>query len=137
MEKNELLVLNELSVAGENLRPSVQVEQALTEIKDTFQTTPLAKIPFTEIAALGGSFAGVVETMVTPAAEGVYRCVFPKGVTGTLAMAKDGSGALGAIMNDGIVGQARWIPVDKAVGASCLEAALVAVAVLAVVNISS
>lgn len=134
MEKNELLVLNELSVAGENLRPSVQVEQALTEIKDTFQTTPLAKIPFTEIAALGGSFAGVVETMVTPAAEGVYRCVFPKGVTGTLAMAKDGSGALGAIMNDGIVGQARWIPVDKAVGASCLEAALVAVAVLAVVK---
>lgn len=134
MEKNELLVLNELSVAGENLRPSVQVEQVLTEIKDTFQTTPLAKIPFTEIAALGGSFAGVVETMVTPAAEGVYRCVFPKGVTGTLAMAKDGSGALGAIMNDGIVGQARWIPVDKAVGASCLEAALVAVAVLAVVK---
>ena len=88
MENNDLLVLNELTESGSNLRPSIQVEYALAEIKDTYQTSPLAKIPFTEIAALGGSFAGVVETMATPAAEGIYRCVFPKGVTGTLAMAK-------------------------------------------------
>ena len=134
MANNNLLVLNELTESGSNLRPSIQVEHALAEIKDTYQTSPLAKIPFTEIAALGGSFAGVVETMATPAAEGLYRCVFPKGVTGTLAMAKDGSGALGTIMNDGIVGQARWIPVDKAIGPACLKAALVAVAVLAVVK---
>ena len=134
MENNDSLVLNELAESGSALRPSVQVEHALAEIKDTYQTSPLAKIPFTEIAALGGSFAGVVETMATPAAEGIYRCVFPKGVTGTLAMAKDGSGALGTIMNDGIVGQARWIPVDKAIGPACLKATLVAVAVLAVVK---
>jgi len=134
MANNDLLVLNELTESGSNLRPSIQVEHALAEIKDTYQTSPLAKIPFTEIAALGGSFAGVVETMATPAAEGLYRCVFPKGVTGTLAMAKDGSGALGTIMNDGIVGQARWIPVDKAIGPACFKAALVAVAVLAVVK---
>ena len=127
MENNDLLVLNELTDSGSNLRPSIQVEHALTEIKDTYLTSPLAKIPFTEIAALGGSFASVAETMATPAAEGIYRCVFPKGVTGTLAMAKDGSGALGTIMNDGIVGQARWIPVDKAIGPACLKAALVAV----------
>lgn len=131
---NEDLVLSELSEVGGALRPSIQVEHALTEIKDTYLTSPLARIPFTEIAALGGSFAGVVETMAAPAAEGIYRCVFPKGVTGTLAMAKDGSGALGTIMNDGIVGQARWIPVDKAIGPACLKAALVAVAVLAVVK---
>lgn len=130
---HEELVLSELSEGGA-LRPSIQVEHALADIKDTFQTSPLAKIPFTEIAALGGSFAGVAETLATPAAEGLYRCVFPKGVTGTLAMAKDGSGALGTIMNDGIVGQARWIPVDKAIGPACLKAALVAVAVLAVVK---
>lgn len=49
-------------------------------------------------------------------------------------MAKDGSGALGTIINDGIVGQARWIPVDKAIGPACLQAALIAVAVLAVVK---
>ena len=134
MKNNDSLVLNELNGAAGTLRPSVQVEQALAEIKENYQSSPLAKIPFTEIAALGGSFAGVVETMATPAAEGVYRCVFPKGVTGTLAMAKDGTGALGTIMNDGIVGQARWIPVDKAIGPACLKAALVAVAVLAVVK---
>ena len=134
MKNNDSLVLNELNGAAGALRPSVQVEQALAEIKENYQSSPLAKIPFTEIAALGGSFAGVVETIATPAAEGLYRCVFPKGVTGTLAMAKDGTGALGTIMNDGIVGQARWIPVDKAIGPACLKAALVAVAVLAVVK---
>ena len=134
MKNNDSLVLNELNGAAGALRPSVQVEQALAEIKENYQSSPLAKIPFTEIAALGGSFAGVVETMATPAAEGVYRCVFPKGVTGTLAMAKDGTGALGTIMNDGIVGQARWISVDKAIGPACLKATLVAVAVLAVVK---
>ena len=107
MANNDLLVLNELTESGGSLRPSIQVERALAEIKDTFQTSPLAKIPFTEIAALGGSFAGVAETIATPAAAGLYRCVFPKGITGTLAMAKDGSGALGTILNDGIVGQAR------------------------------
>ena len=37
-------------------------------------------------------------------------------------------------MNNGIAGQARWIPVDKAIGPACLKAALVAVAVLAVVK---
>lgn len=132
MANNDLLVLNELTESGGSLRPSIQVERALAEIKDTFQTSPLAKIPFTEIAALGGSFAGVAETIATPAAEGLYRCVFPKGITGTLAMAKDGSGALGTILNDGIVGQARWIPVDKAIGPACLKATLVAVAVLAI-----
>lgn len=134
MANNNLIALNELTESGSELRPSIQVEHALAEIKDTYQTSPLAKIPFTEIAALGGSFAGVVETLATPAAEGLYRCVFPKGVTGTLAMAKDGSGALGTIMNNGIAGQARWIPVDKAIAPACFKATLVAVAVLAVVK---
>lgn len=63
MTNNELLVLNELSEAGGNLRPSISVEHALTEIRDTYQTLSLAQIPFTEIAALGGSFAGIVETI--------------------------------------------------------------------------
>ena len=132
---NEAIVLNELAEYGESVRPSVCVEHALADIKDTCQTPALAKIPFTEIAALGGSFAGVVNTLATPAAEGVYRCVFPNGVKGTLAMAKDGSGALGTIMNEtGIAGQARWLPVDKAVGPALIEATLIAVAVLAVVK---
>ena len=53
MANNDSLVLNELSEAENNLRPSIQVEQALAEIKDTYQTSPLAKIPFAEITALG------------------------------------------------------------------------------------
>lgn len=137
MSNNDLIALNELAEAGNQFKPSVQVEHTLAEIKDTYLTPPIAKIPFTEIAALGGSFAGVVETMATPAVEGIYRCVFPKGVTGTLAMAKDGSGALGTIMNNGIAGQARWLPVDTtkmAIGPACIKATLVAVAVLAVVK---
>lgn len=80
MEKNDLLVLNELEKSGEALRPSVQVEHILAEINDTYQTSPIARIPFTEIAALGGSFAGVVETLATPVGEGLYRCVLLKGV---------------------------------------------------------
>ena len=130
MANNDLLVLNEMTESGNNLRPSLQVEHALAEIKDTYLSSPLAKIPFAEIAALGGSFAGLMQTMATPATEGLYRCVFPKGVTGTLAM-KDGA-YLGTIMNDGIVGQARWTPVETLVNPTSVQIALVAVAVLAV-----
>lgn len=134
MANNDSLVLNELSEAEDNLRPNIQIEQALAEIKDTYQTSPLAKIPFAEITALGGSFAVAAKAMYAPAENGLFRCVFPKGVTGTLAMAKDGSGALGAIMNNGIAGQARWIPVDKVINPVSVQVAFVAVAVLAVVK---
>lgn len=130
MANNDLLVMNELTESGNNLRPSIQVEHALAEIQDTYLTSPLAKIPFAEIATLGGSFAGLAQTMATPATEGLYRCVFPKGVTGTLAM-KDGA-YLGTIMNEGIVGQARWTPVETLVNPTSVQIALVAVAVLAV-----
>ena len=134
MANNDSLVLNELAEAEDNLRPSIQIEQALAEIKDTYKTLPLAKIPFAEITALGGSFAVAAKAMYAPAENGLFRCVFPKGVTGTLAMAKDGSGALGAIMNNGIAGQARWIPVDKVINPVSVQVAFVAVAVLAVVK---
>ena len=132
MANNDSLVLNELSEAENNLRPSIQIEQALAEIKDTYQTSPLAKIPFAEITALGGAFAVAAKAMYAPAENGLFRCVFPKGVTGTLAMAKDGSGALGTIMNNGIAGQARWIPVDKVINPVSVQVAFVAFAVLAV-----
>ena len=74
---HEELVLSELSEAGIALRPSIQVEHALADIKDTFQTSPLAKIPFTEIAALGGSFAGVAETLAPPRRRGFISLRFP------------------------------------------------------------
>ncbi len=74
---NESIVMNELSKSNEAMQPSIRVEQALAEIKDDFQTPMLAKIPFAEIAMLGGAFSGVAETLATPAAEGIYRYVFP------------------------------------------------------------
>ncbi|MBQ0035376.1 MAG: hypothetical protein KBT35_00485 [Firmicutes bacterium] len=41
---------------------------------------------------------------------GLYKCVFPNGVSGALAEAKDDTGKLGAIIGkDGIAGQARWV----------------------------
>ena len=136
MSDNDLIALNELTEAGGNLRPSIQVEKALTDINTTYLTSPLAKIPFTEIAALGGAFAGVAEKLATSAAGEVFRCIFPEGVKGALAAAKDGTGVLGMIFNNGnLVGNARWEAVaNPALGPACLKAALVAVAVLAVVK---
>lgn len=132
MINKDLLTLNELSEVGRDECLGIQIEHSIAEIKDTYQTSPLAKIPFAEITALGGSFAGIVKAMPTPATKGLYRCVFPKGVTGTLAMAKDGSGALGTIMNNGFAGQARWIPIDKVINPVSVQVAFVAVAVIAV-----
>ena len=57
----EGIVLNELSNSNGALQPSIRVEEALTDIKDTFQTPMLAKVPFSEITMLGGTFAGVAE----------------------------------------------------------------------------
>lgn len=66
----------------------------------------------------------------------LYKCVFPNGVSGTLAQAKDGSGALGTILdNSGIAGQARWIPVAGTAGGAGVAAiapAVIFVAAMAV-----
>lgn len=76
------------------------------------------KLPISEMATLGSGFAVAAAeiakaAMSAPSTEGLYRCVFPEGVTGQLATFKDGSGFLGTIMNEsGFAGQARWIPAD-------------------------
>ena len=66
----------------------------------------------------------------------LFKCVFPNGVSGTLAQAKDGSGALGTILdNSGIAGQARWIPVAGLAGGAGVAAiapAVIFVAAMAV-----
>lgn len=64
MANNDLLVLNELTESGSNLRPSIQVEHALAEIQDTYLTSPLAKIPFAEIAALGCAVSSLLTTLI-------------------------------------------------------------------------
>ncbi|MDD2981448.1 MAG: hypothetical protein PHN80_15970 [Hespellia sp.] len=73
-------------------------------------------IPVAELATLGSAFAQfptVFRTMqqaVTTAIsrEGLFRCVFPNGVTGKLFEAKDGMGFWGGIAKDsGGLAQAR------------------------------
>lgn len=75
------------------------------------------QMPLKDLSGLGGGFAmsaaTIMETVKTMSStKGLYRCVFPTGVSGELAMAKDGSGYLGTILNNGIVGQARWVPAE-------------------------
>lgn len=78
------------------------------------------KFSFSEFSALGVAFSSLPETFRTVTqtveADGLYRCVFPDGVTGKLAAFKDGSGNLGTIMDgNNIVGQAHWIKADSQV----------------------
>lgn len=78
------------------------------------------KFYFSNFAALGVAFSSLPENFRTVTqtvdVDGLYRCVFPDGVTGKLAAFKDGSGNLGTIMDgNNIVGQAHWIKADSQV----------------------
>lgn len=86
------MMKNELVIVESQYLPEVKKE----DIQETY------KISKSLLPQLG---------LVTSGNEkGLYKCVFPNGVSGTLAKAKDGSGNLGTIMNsEGIAGQARWI----------------------------
>lgn len=88
-----------------------------------------------EILGMGSSFSVIAAEMsklvINPKSDdGLYRCVFPNGISGALAQAKDGSGYLGTIMNDsGIVGQARWIPAKGSATTIPINPATIAIAV--------
>lgn len=93
------------------------------------------KYSLSELSGLGGGFA-VAAAAVADAAmnqtstEGLYRCVFPDGVTGKLASFKDGTGYLGTIMGqNGIAGQARWIPAEASSVGVAVDPVTLAVAV--------
>jgi len=78
------------------------------------------KFPFAEMLTLGAGFSSLPQAFrtVTQTVDtgGLYRCVFPEGVTGTLAQFKGSTDNLGTIMNNGkFAGQAHWIPVDSSV----------------------
>lgn len=102
-----------------------------------------AKMPLKDIKKLGGGFtvmaAAIIDAaMNTSNTEGLYRCVFPKGVTGHLATFNNEPQAfLGTIMNEaGIAGQARWIPVDHPSVLMAIDPVALVMAV-ALVNINS
>lgn len=83
------------------------------------------KVSLSDIALLGGSFSSIAPFFRTinqtfnydlgneiAGQEGLYRLFF-NGKQGQLAKAKDGSGFIGTILNNGIVGQARLEKVDS------------------------
>lgn len=93
------------------------------------------KIDLKELSSLGSGFAlaaaEIAKAVATaPNSEGLFRCVFPEGVTGKLASFKDGSGFLGTIMNgNGIQAQARWIPVEGKSAVMAVNPVMIAIAV--------
>lgn len=114
---------NEIAVMFESLEPAV--------IQEEYDLKTYKKYPVTGILAMGSAFGSSINTVIQAASENgnVYKCVFPNGVTGTLAQAKDGSGALGTIIGEnGIAGQARWVKADQA-GSMMASAASVFMAI--------
>lgn len=98
----------------------MNIEHALSMPEKGIALKDYTKFSFSEFSALGVAFSSLTETFRTVTqtadADGLYRCVFPDGVTGKLAAFKDGSGNLGTIMDgNNIVGQAHWIKADSQV----------------------
>ena len=92
------------------------------------------KLKKEDLVSVGGPITALASELgklaINPSSnEGLYRCVFPDGVSGTLAQAKDGSGYLGAIINNGIVGQARWIPAQGSATTIPINPATIAIAI--------
>lgn len=93
------------------------------------------RLSMNDISTLGSGLAVVAAEFLkmaknAPDNEGLYRCVFPEGVTGSLASFKDGSGYLGTILNgEGFAGQARWIPVEGASTSIPVDPVTIAIAV--------
>jgi len=97
------------------------VDTAINDIAEfvddnTFDLVEYNKVPLAEIATLGAGFASIpvslrtVTQTVKVAGEGLYRADL-HGLAGSLAMAKDGSGYLGAVVKkgEGLLGQARFL----------------------------
>ena len=77
--------------------------------------------PFAKLSTLGVGLSSlpkvtrtITRTVSSGGGEALYRCVFPNGVSGMFAQFKDGTSFLGAIMEHGIKGQARWVPYSQA-----------------------
>ena len=92
------------------------------------------KLKKEDLVSVGGPITALASELgklvINPSSnEGLYRCVFPDGVSGTLAQAKDGSGYLGTILNNGIVGQARWIPAKGSATTIPINPATIAIAI--------
>lgn len=105
-----------LNVDGDSTSIGTYVNTCLKEIQSQYSEGLIAKISYTEIAALGPAFSAIVQAFHPSVSEPLYRCIFPEGVEGVLAQAKDGSGALGTILKKGGgFAQARWVEAESVV----------------------
>ena len=101
------------------------IDKAINDITEyiddnSFDLVEYNKVPLAEIATLGAGFASIPASMrtitqtVKVAGEGLYRADL-HGLAGSLAMAKDGSGYLGAVVKEGegLLGQARFLKAEE------------------------
>lgn len=109
------------------------VNEYLRTIRSEYSGGIVAKIPLAEVSALGSAFSSLSQVFQTTSSEKLYRCVFPQGVTGALAQAKDGTGALGTILkSEGGLAQARWVEVGQSAVAINPTTVLMSVAILGI-----
>lgn len=139
-EEYQIIDLNE-EIRENSLAEAVNSE--LLRINDTFNAPLIKKIPITEVAGLGAVFSSFLPKAVEVAGTvaengGLFRCVFPKGVTGHLA--QTGGQYIGGILTtEGSFAQARWVPVAAGAKGGASAAAvsqpvviLVAVAIIGI-----
>ena len=91
-------------------------ESMLMEVNMDLSKVDAVELPIAKLGALGGGVASLlpalrtVSNSVSYTDNGLYRCIFPKGVKGYLATAHNDGLNIGTIMNEkGIAAQARWV----------------------------
>ena len=112
--------------------------ESLVEKKwDEIVTSDTISYPLADISSIGTAFSGLSTTFATisqaaKASGTLYEATFP--VAGKLAVAKDGSGLLGTIINEnGIAGQARFKEVGQvAKTAGGISTIFMAMAIMAI-----
>ena len=115
--------------------PMISADYYPTIPREAIASNSKHKINLKDLSSLGSGFSVVaaeIARVVSSASnsEGLFRCVFPEGASGCLAKFKDGSGFLGTIMNEnGIVGQARWIPAEGKSAVMAMNPVTLAIAV--------
>ena len=125
----------------EQSTPTIIAEYYPTIPRQSITDTCTHKIRLAELRTLGTDFAVIASTIADATMqqqnmEGLYRCVYPEGVTGKLAAFRDGSGYTGTIMNHGsIQAQARWVPAEGEAIAMGVDPVSLAIAV-ALMNIN-
>lgn len=88
----------------------------LSDVSVDLTKSDAVKLSLSQLGVLGGGIASMVPSLrkvsatATYTDNGLYRCVFPKGIKGYLATAHNDGLPIGTILTDkGITAQARWI----------------------------